>query len=225
MIQSIQSIQSNLSNLSPSSPTLIIFEGMEAAGKTTQAYKLLSFFLQNDVDSIYTQEPGGSQIGNEIKDILFDNYDYPAPLTDLFLFLADRSQHINDIINPALTSNQIVICDRFSLSTLAYQSFETPLSLTQLKAVEAVSRRFLEPCHIIQLVLDISPQTSFERIHKLGTLDRIEQKPFHFYQHVSNIFREQHDLLFPHSHSFLVDSTISTDKLHDTILELLNKVI
>ena len=205
-----------------SAPTLIVFEGIEAAGKTTQAHKLLSLFLKNNVDCVFTKEPGGTEIGESIKDILFNNY--PTPLTDLFLFLADRSQHINDIINPALQNNKIVICDRFSLSTLAYQSMETPLSLTQLKAMEAAARRLLTCCHTIQFVLDVPPETSFKRL-KDKHLDRIELKPYHFYQHISEIFRSHHDLIFPRSHSFLIDATQPPNLVQQDILEKLKSVI
>ena len=107
----------------------ITFEGLDGCGKTTQA-KLLQLYLQlAGIKSIYTKEPGGTEIGNEIRKILLNPDNFTIDIyTELFLLMANRNQHVNELILPALNDGYNVICDRFSESTYIYQGGKNGIS-------------------------------------------------------------------------------------------------
>ncbi len=102
----------------------ITFEGIDSSGKSTQAKLLCDFFNNNDISAILTREPGGTPIAEKIRSILFDVDDViNDSLTELFLYIAARRDHVIKNIEPALQKNKVVICDRFLHSTIAYQSY------------------------------------------------------------------------------------------------------
>lgn len=111
----------------------IVLEGADGTGKTTQAGLLHKHLIQEGYDAILTREPGGTRIGNILRDIML--YEDISRPTELFLYMADRAENVNKIIKPLLDENKIVICDRYYISTLIYQGlirgwmFETLMSL------------------------------------------------------------------------------------------------
>ena len=100
----------------------ISFEGIEGSGKSTQIKQVFDFLEKNGVDCCLTREPGGTEIGRRIRAILLDpgskNLD---PLAELLLYMADRAQHLNQVVRPALDHDTTVLCDRYFDATLAYQ--------------------------------------------------------------------------------------------------------
>ena len=154
----------------------IVFEGGEGSGKSTQA-QLLADALGADL----TREPGGTPIGERIREILLDeaiaNLDDRA---ELMLILAARAQHVSERIRPALELGRVVVCDRFTGSTLAYQCYGRGLDRSLVEAADALSRDGIEPDVVV--LLDLDPEKSASR--RIRYPDRIEREDGTFFERV-----------------------------------------
>jgi dTMP kinase len=163
----------------------IVIEGGEGAGKSTQA-ELLYRSLSQRFPAILTREPGGTPLGERIRELLLDPALRPLnPRAELFLFLAARAQHIEEVIKPALEKGKIVISDRFSLSSLAYQGFGRGLDLSLLEEMDAFARQGISP-HLT-IYIDIPPEEGMKR---LSTLTPFEGEPLEFHKRVREGYLE-----------------------------------
>lgn len=140
----------------------ITFEGMEGCGKSTQVTKLVEYFIRLGHDVLQTLEPGGSKLGQDLRRILLhpENSDL-APTCELFLYLADRAQHLATIIRPALANGRTVICDRFADSTIVYQGYGRGLDPKVLRQLNEVAVQDLWPD--VTILLDIDPRIGLGR--------------------------------------------------------------
>ena len=126
-------------------PCLIAFEGPEGAGKSTQMHRAAETLRRDGYRIEETFEPGGSVLGARLRELLLHGRDAtPAPLAELFLYLADRAQHVQQVIAPALAAGAIVLTDRFSASTLAYQGYGRGLDLDLVVRADAWARGGVE---------------------------------------------------------------------------------
>ena len=161
----------------------ITFEGPEGSGKTTQL-KLLAERLRADrYDVVETQEPGGTTIGKQIRSILLD----PAstalrPTTELLLMFASRAQNVDEVILPALAAGKVVLCDRFTDSTLAYQGAGRGLGADVVYDLDRIACRGLVP-HLTMLI-DIDTETGLARAQQT----RMEGQPLLFHRTVREAF-------------------------------------
>ena len=158
----------------------ITFEGCEGAGKSTLIVQVFDALVKRGFDVIKTREPGGSLIGQEIRTLLL-NSSTLSPRTEVLLFLADRAEHVHSVILPALQMNKIVLCDRYTDSTLAYQGVARGLDVSQICHFAAHE---LEP-HLT-LYLDIDPSVGLSRIQRKK--DRMESEGSHFHEKVREGF-------------------------------------
>jgi dTMP kinase len=169
---------------------LITFEGIDGCGKSLQL-KLTSEWLTNkEIEHITTREPGGTKIGEQIRNILLDanNKEMKFP-TEILLYLAARAQHIDEIIFPALRNNKIVLCDRFQDSTFAYQSFGRSMDLETLRMLNAFATANYKPN--VTFLFDISLETSYSRLKKTGKQpDRLEGENKDFFEKIRKGFLE-----------------------------------
>ena len=150
--------------LSKRSPgALITFEGLDGCGKTTQL-ELEAQRLQREGWAVKaTKEPGGTPAGQKIREIVLNAANGPlCPTTELALMLAARAQHIHEVIGPALESGVLVLCDRFTDSTVAYQGYGRGVPLDQLETLDRILCHSFRP-HLT-LLIDIDPETAAERI-------------------------------------------------------------
>jgi dTMP kinase len=121
-------------------------EGGEGSGKTTQALRLCQSLTAQGYDVLHTREPGGTSIAERLRGILLDRSDEAiAPETEALLILAARRQHVDHVIRPALARGRLVVCDRFSDSTMAYQGYARGLDLKQLRAMNKWATGGLTP--------------------------------------------------------------------------------
>jgi len=148
----------------------ITFEGIEGTGKTTQVAKVKKYFESRGREVFLTREPGGSRVGQELRKMLLhvDNKDL-TPVTELFLYLADRAQHVAQVIRPALDEGKVVLCDRFADSTVVYQGYGRGLDTKTLKQLNEVAVDGLWPD--LTVVLDIDPEIGLKR----ATLRNLEK--------------------------------------------------
>ena len=161
----------------------ITFEGIEGCGKTTQI-KLLNEYLQGKgFKTILTREPGGTTIGDKIRQILLDPANKKMhPLTELLLYGASRAQHVEELIRPALSEGKIVLCDRYSDSTTAYQGAARRVDKKILASLDAIATSGLVPD--ITIVVDVAPTVGLSRVAGRGAPDRFEQETLAFHERV-----------------------------------------
>ena len=164
----------------------ITFEGADGCGKTTQI-KLLDEYLKNKgYKTLVTREPGAKGLGEKLREILL-NYDGEVSSTrEWFLFLADRAQHVDCIIKPALENGTIVLCDRHIDSTVAYQGYGRGLNLEQIKKLNNIATSGLKPD--LTLVFDVDIETSSARVG--DNKDRMESAGKEFFERVRQGFLE-----------------------------------
>ena len=140
----------------------VTFEGIEGAGKSTAIDYLSSYLQARGHDPVLTREPGGSALGRRLRALLLDvRTGSIASRAELFLFLADRAQHVAEVIRPALEAGQVVLCDRFTDSTLAYQGYGRGLDTEYLRSLNTAATGGLAPD--LTLLLDLPVRCGLER--------------------------------------------------------------
>lgn len=162
---------------------LITFEGIDGCGKTTQAALLAERFRAEGIETLHFREPGGTELSEDIRTLLL-NKEYKYPLsgeTELLLFAASRAQLMHEVIAPALLRNAVVILDRFTDSTIAYQSFGRGIALGFVEMVNRLATEDVEPD--LTFLLNIDLPTASKRREATGK-DRIESESELFYSHV-----------------------------------------
>ena len=176
-------------------PLFITFEGGEGAGKTTLINRLKEHLEDAGYSVIVTREPGGSRLGEQIRDLLLHRLgDIPiGDKAELLLFLAARAQHVEEVIRPSLREDKIILCDRFNDSSVAYQGYARGLGMDNVIALSAFATEGVAP-HLT-LFLDIDPQLGLERASKTvkdnqlaGKPDRIEAQKQEFHALVRTAF-------------------------------------
>jgi dTMP kinase len=140
----------------------ITLEGPEGSGKTSQLPELAGFLRHQGYDVVLTREPGGTPVGDQIRDVLMNLENITiTPRTEILLFLAARAQHVDSLIRPALAAGKIVLCDRFGDSTLAYQGYGHETDLATLRMLLDFATDGLSPD--LTLLLDIPVEVGLER--------------------------------------------------------------
>ncbi len=193
----------------------ITFEGGDGCGKTTQIKLLDEYLRDKGYKTLLTREPGAKGLGIKLREILL-NYDGEvSPTCESFLFLADRAQHIDCIIKPALKEGTIVLCDRHIDSTVAYQGYGRGLDIEQIRHLNNIATNGIKPD--ITIVLDVDVKTSQNRV---GTeKDRMESAGIEFFERVRNGFLEIAKQ--EPERVKVVDSTQTITEIHKEILELI----
>ncbi len=158
----------------------ITFEGADGCGKSTQLNLLAEFLKSKGFDVVITREPGSVGLGEKLREILL-NYDGEVSSNcEAFLFLADRAQHIDIIVKPAIDTGNIVLCDRHIDSTVAYQGYGRGVDLGQIKMLNKLATSGLVPD--LTFVFDIDVETSQQRVGK--NKDRMESAGLEFHERV-----------------------------------------
>ena len=180
---------------------LITFEGIEGSGKSTQMKLVTRYLIEKHVPLLMTQEPSGTDIGRKIGGILFNReHHYMCAETEAFLFCAARAQHVRELIIPALNQNKVVLCDRFSDATYAYQGAARGLDSEFIKIVNDYSAMGIKPD--LTLLFDLPVETGLRRATKRDNClpdssfsDRFERESLNFHNKVRegylNIFHSE----------------------------------
>ncbi len=165
---------------------LITLEGIDGCGKSTQTGLLRERLSQKCIDYIMVREPGGTNLGENVRQVLLDNSYSPSLFSELFLYMAARSELARQVIGPALSSGRLVLCDRFTDSTLAYQGFGGGASLETIRYLSNIATGGLVPDMTVLLDLPVE-----EAAGRLGaTADRMESKDIKFHQRVRDGYLE-----------------------------------
>ncbi len=156
----------------------ITFEGADGCGKTTQIELLKEYLDKKNIANILTREPGGSDLGVHLRKILL-HYENPVSnAAETFLYLADRAQHIEYKIKPALKEGKIVLCDRHTDSTLAYQGYGREQNLDEIKHLNKIATQGLVPD--LTIVFDVETEVAQKRLQ--GEKDRLEAEGIEFHR-------------------------------------------
>ena len=164
----------------------ITFEGADGSGKTTQLNNVKSFLEQKGFDVVITREPGALDIGQKIRNILLHHDGIVADRCEMFLFLADRAQHVETFIKPAIDEGKIILCDRHTDSTIAYQGYGRGQEINLLKDLNKIAINGLNPD--LTLLFDVSTEVAQERVG--SEKDRMESAGVEFHKKVRNGYLE-----------------------------------
>jgi dTMP kinase len=153
--------------------TFITFEGIEGSGKSTQIVLLENHLKSRGLRVVLTREPGGTPIGDQVRKILLDPANIALdPTAELLLYAASRAQHLHEVIGPALAAGRIVLCDRFSDATLAYQGYGRGLNIDMIHALDRIVTSGMRPdCTIL---FDIEAASGIARAHGRNTSSGLE---------------------------------------------------
>lgn len=195
----------------------ITFEGADGCGKTTQIKLLDEYLRSKGYKTLLTREPGSKGLGEKLREILL-NYDGEvSPVAESFLFLADRAQHVDCIIKPALEEGTIVLCDRHTDSTLAYQGYGRGLDLEEIRNLNKIATSGLKPD--ITIVLDVDIETSQKRVG--AEKDRMESAGIEFFKRVRNGFLEIAKQ--EPNRVKVINSADTIENIHKKVVELIAK--
>ena len=197
----------------------ITFEGADGCGKTTQIELLNKYLQEKGFKTLVTREPGAKGLGEKLREILL-NYDGEvSPNCESFLFLADRAQHVDCVIKPALKDGVIVLCDRHTDSTVAYQGYGRQLDIEQIKKLNEIAVNGLKPD--LTIIFDIDIETSMQRVGK--TKDRMESAGMYFFNRVRNgylaIAKEEPNRVK------VINSADTIERIHNQVVELVEKAV
>ncbi len=204
----------------------ITLEGIEGSGKTTQVNHIVSFLASKGHECVVTREPGGTDIGSQIRAILLNpgnkNLD---PLAELLLYAADRAQHIKTVIGPSLLAGKTVICDRFFDATTAYQGYARGIDMTLINSLHKLVLADLEPD--MTILFDLPVKTglfrAWEQIDngsRSGLETRFEKEDIAFHEKVRAGYLE---LSKQYSHRFqIIDASKEINQVKKDILHILS---
>ena len=168
----------------------ITLEGIEGAGKSTVIDFIENFITSSGYDVVKTREPGGTAIGEQIREILLNkNNDKLTDDTELLLIFAARAQHLSEIILPNLTSNKIVLCDRFIDASYAYQGAGRGIEQSKINLLENWVMPDIKPD--LTFLLDLDPKIALERTNKRSDEDRFESEDIHFFEKIRQHYLER----------------------------------
>ena len=202
---------------SKTSAMFVTLEGGEGAGKSTSRDFIVSLLEEYNVPFIQTREPGGTQIGEALRELLLSkDGTAPSVTTELLMVFAARAQHLHEVIEPALRDGKWVLCDRFTDATYAYQGNGRGFDLGEIEALETLVQRGRHPD--LTLLFDIDPQLGMARARQRAELDRFEEEELAFFERVREGYlnRAEFDSRFR-----IIDASRSIDDVQDALREIL----
>ena len=191
----------------------ISFEGGEGSGKSTQTKLLKEWLEKNDETVLLTREPGGTDLGNQLRNILLDNKTGDiSPRAEALMYAADRAHHVFSVIRPALERNEIVITDRYFDSSIAYQGAGRVLLPVEVARISRWATESLTPT--LTIIMDLPAEIGLGRLH---STDRLESEPLAFHERVR---QEYLNLAHQDPERFLVvDASLTIEQIHQLIVE------
>lgn len=201
----------------------IVFEGIDGSGKTTQLNLLGEELTGRGCPVLLTREPGGTRVGESIREILLNpQYGELVPVAEALLYAAARAQHVAQVILPALREGKVVLCDRFIDSSLAYQGFGRGMELCLLEQINEAAVVGLVPDLVV--VLDFSCDTGLDRLSRSGRrADRIEREAREFHRKVRSGYLALADRA-PHRYR-VIDAHRPVRQVHREILRAVEEIL
>jgi dTMP kinase len=207
-------------------PFFIVFEGVEGCGKSYQCKKLLSNLKKKRLSVLLTREPGGTKSAELIRNLILKDYfntnnkEKFDKYTDTLLYLAARNEHIKNKIKPALKQKKIVICDRFTDSTLAYQVYGKKIKLNFINNIHKHILNGIKPN--ITFILKVSPKASRKRLKKRISNNRYDNFAQSFYTKAQNSFLQ---IAKKKKNYFVLESSKNDNSLEKKIFKIVKKYL
>ncbi|MBB6218707.1 dTMP kinase [Anaerosolibacter carboniphilus] len=193
----------------------ITIEGPDGSGKTTQMKKIEEYFTAKGYEVVITREPGGTRIGEKIREIILDkNHVEMDNITEALLYAASRAQHVAEVIKPAVENGKIVICDRFVDSSLVYQGVGRNLGVALVEGINQVAIQGIMPD--ITFLFKLSPQIGIQRKFSQGNEDRLEREKIDFHRRVFEGYM-QLEALYPQRIRG-IDASRTIQEVHEEII-------
>ncbi len=167
----------------------ISFEGIDGAGKSTQLEWVTQLLRKRGIPLVVTREPGGTELGEQLRRILLHSKEPVAPETEALLMFAARREHIEKVIAPALSRGEVVLCDRFTDATFAYQGGGSGVATTKLEVLEKWVQGDLQPD--LTLYFDLPVEVAKQRLDQLREADRFEREADNFFQRVREAYLDR----------------------------------
>ncbi|UTH72376.1 dTMP kinase [Chromobacterium sp. IIBBL 290-4] len=199
----------------------LTLEGIDGAGKSTHLSFIRDWLAHHDVQAVFTREPGGTPLGEKIRELLLSPDTRASLDAETLLAFAARQQHIADVIEPALASGQWLVSDRFTDSTYAFQGGGRGVPFERIRALEEWVQRGLQPD--LTLLFDLPLEVAAERMSGSRVLDRFEQEASDFHQRVREAYLKRAEAE-PHRFAVL-DSSRSIAAIQDDIARHLGKLL
>jgi len=200
----------------------VSFEGIEGTGKSTQAKLIYEWLRDKGLDAILTEEPGGTHIGLKIRELLLAvEHKDMTPITELLLYNASRAQHVKEVIRPAIEKGLIVITDRFTDSTLAYQGYGRGIDFDHIGSIDRVATNNLRPD--ITILLDLDVEAGLKRNRGINKTDRLELEDVVFHRRVRSGYL---DLVAKEPQRIkLIDASVNIEEIHKKIIGVITDFI
>lgn len=193
----------------------ITVEGGEGSGKSTNIALIADFLRAAGIPHLTTREPGGTRLGERIRELLLAVTEEPVlPLAELLLMFAARAQHLAQVVMPALDAGTWVICDRFTDASYAYQGAGRGLGEAPVAVLERLVQGELRPD--LTLILDLDPECGLERVRRRGPLDRFEREQRAFFERVREAYRRR--ALADPGRCHLIDASQNQQQVGEAVL-------
>ena len=197
----------------------ITFEGIDGVGKSTQLDLLEKHLVSQGKEVVRTLEPGGTELGEEIRHLLLHRKGDVAPRSEALLYAADRAHHVETKIKPALASGKVVLSDRYFDSSVAYQGAARELDVTEVRDISLWAIDNLLPD--LTVLLDLPAQEAMQRRGNKGTEpDRLEREQAEFFERA----RDEYLRMATEPRFLVVDANLSPEEIHSRVLERVVKL-
>ena len=195
----------------------ITIEGQDGAGKSTNVAAMQEYLSAQSIDFVHTREPGGTDLGEKIRELLLNSPDVIADKTELLMMFAARAQHIESVIEPALNKGTWVLCDRFTDATYAYQGAGRGLNVNDIQLLEEYVQAGLTPD--LTVVLDLPIEVSENRAGQRSAPDRFERQKHDFKQNVRDCYLSRASN--EPNRMKVVDASLSLDEVKQSVVSVL----
>tara|TARA_B100001057_G_scaffold452765_1_gene496976 strand:+ start:581 stop:1192 length:612 start_codon:yes stop_codon:yes gene_type:complete len=194
----------------------ISFEGPEASGKSSQILLLKKYFIKNKIPFIITREPGGTNLGEQLRKIILNSKSEISNLEEILLLMASRSNHINNIILPNLKKGKIVISDRFADSTFVYQGYVKKFGISKAKKLHSTLLGNFLPDYTF--IFKLSTKQIFERLKNRKNRNKYDKLDINFHKTVIKGYKE----ISKTKRCINIDASLTKTSIHKNILSYLN---
>lgn len=199
--------------------SLIVIEGPDGSGKSTQIKLMRDYLEGNGFEVVETREPGGTKIGEKIRDIILDkNNTEMNPVCEALLYAASRAQHVHEVIKPEVENGKIVICTRYVYSSLVYQGIARGLGVDMVSSINNAAIQGVMAD--LTIFFDMDPEAALKRKRSGGNADRLELEDVNFHRMVYNGYKQ---IISKNKDILVVDASRNIMEIHDDVVKILNK--
>lgn len=199
----------------------ISIEGSDGSGKSTQIKLMKEYFASKGFEVVESREPGGTRIGEKIRNIILDNENVEmSPVTEALLYAASRAQHVTEVIRPCLKQGKVIICDRYIDSSIAYQGVGRGLGIDVVSKINSVAIQGIMPD--LTVFFDIDPEVALNRKIEDGKADRLELEKLEFHKKVYKGYKQ---IASTNSRIKIIDASRSVMEIHKDVVNIIDEFL